>query len=246
MIEGWLAQAAEDFWNSVDSEPSYPRDLEYIISRNFPLSVTPLPHLSVLSVESWFQQQQVPFRFLCQDRSLCGCIIAIRGNGLIFVDILDAVEERRYTIAHETAHFLLDYLYPRRRVLELFGDPIRPILDGERLPTQFERLDAVLSGVRFGTYIDLMPRSMNGGLDQGSILRAEVKADRLALELLAPAEQVLSQMACQGTATLFERAHLTTQVLTSVYGLPFSVAKKYCTVLLRQDARGSTACWLGL
>ncbi len=246
MSEGWLGQAAEDFWNSVGSELPYPRDLERIISRGFPLSVISLPHLSVLSIESWLQFQNIPFRFLCQDRSLCGCIIAVRGNGLIFVDSRDAEAERRYTIAHETAHFLLDYLYPRRHALELFGDLIRPVLDGERLPTQIERLDAVLSGARFGTYFDLMPRSMKGGLDQGSILRAEEKADRLALELLAPAEHVLSQIDHKETATPFERTRLATQVLTSMYGLPISVAKKYCTVLLRTDERGSTARWLGL
>jgi len=246
MIEGWLAQAAEDFWNTVGSEIPYPRNLERVISRGFPLSIIPLPHLSILSIESWFQRQQVPFHFLCQDRSLCGCIIAVRGHGLIFVDGLDTEGERRYTIAHETAHFLIDYLYPRRRALELLGEPTRPVLDGERLPTQVERLDAVLSSVRLGTYFDLMLRSANGGLDQGSILRAEEKADRLALELLAPAEQVLSQIACQEAGKHFECTQFATQLLTSTYGLPLSVAMKYCTIFLRPNARGSTASWLGL
>lgn len=126
MIEGWLAQSAEDFWNAVGYTLPYPRDLRYVISRAFLLSVIPLPHLCVQQVEDWLQQQQIAFQFLCQDRSLCGCIIAVCGHGLIFVDSLDADAEQRYTIAHETAHFLLDYHYSRQRVLSLFGERILP------------------------------------------------------------------------------------------------------------------------
>lgn len=86
MIEGWLAYITEHFWSEIGSEIIYPLDLSYIISRSFPLSVIMLPLLRVTRVESWFQQQGIPFRFLCQDRSLCGCIIAMGGSGFIFAD----------------------------------------------------------------------------------------------------------------------------------------------------------------
>ena len=246
MIEGWLARVTEHFWNQIGSEITYPLDLSYIISRSFPLSVIMLPQLRVTRVESWFQQQGIPFRFLCQDRSLCGCIIAVRGSGFIFADSSDPDDERRYTIAHEVAHFLLDYLYPRQKVLQLFGDSIRPVLDGERTPTETEMLDALLSRVKLGTYTDLMPRSNKGDIDQAYILPAEEKADRFALELLSPAGQVLSQVALQDPMTVNESTHITKQVLTSVYGLPPTVAKKYSAYLLRNYTQKSMVEWFGL
>ncbi|SRR5579875_150045 len=246
MTEGWLAQSAEDFWTAVGYTLPYPRDVRYIVSRAFPLSVISLPHLCVQQVEAWLQHHYITFRFLCQDRSLCGCIIAVRGHGLIFVDSLDADAEQRYTIAHETAHFLLDYHYSRRQALSVFGERILPVLDGERAPTQNERLDAFLSSVKLGSYSDLMPRSQEGGLDQGYILRAEQKADRFALELLAPAAQVIPEIFSLSAPSPVEHLRVAAQLLTSIYGLPPSVAKKYSDLLLRPRLRPSIARWFGL
>lgn len=246
MIEGWLAHVTENFWSEIGSEIIYPLDLNNIISRSFPLSVITLPLLRVSRVESWFQQQGIPFNFLCQDRSLCGCIIAVRGTGFIFADSSDPDDERRYTVAHEVAHFLLDYLYPRQKVLQLFGDSIRPVLDGERTPTKIEMLDALLSSVKLGTYTDLMPRSYKGDIDQAYILPAEEKADRFALELLAPSERVLSQVALQDPMTVNEGTQITNQVLTLVYGLPPAVAKKYGAYLLRNYTQKTMVEWFGL
>src|SRR5947209_17283878 len=144
MTEGWSLHVTENLWNEIGGEITYPLDLSNIISHSFPLSIIMLPLLRVSRVESWFQKQEIPFRFLCQDRSLCGCIIAVRGSGFIFADSSDPDNERRYTIAHEVAHFLLDYLHPRQKVLRLFGESIRPVLDGERTPTKTDMLDALL------------------------------------------------------------------------------------------------------
>jgi len=246
MTEGWLTHATEHVWNEIGGEIAYPIDLSSVISRSFPLCVVMLPQLKVSRVESWFQQQGIPFCFLCQDRSLCGCIIAVRGTCFIFADSSDPDDERRYTIAHEVAHFLLDYLYPRLKVLRIFGESILPVLDGERTPTKTETLDAWLSSIKFGTYTDLMPRSSTGAIDQAYILPAEEQADRLALELLAPAEQILSQVALRDPKTINEKTHFTTQILISVYGLPPAVAKKYGTYLLRNPIQKTMAEWFGL
>lgn len=246
MIEGWLQQITKDFWYTLGGELPYPRMLKPTVSRSFPLSIIALPNLTVSQVENWFMHLHIPFRFLCQDRSLCGCIVAVKGRGLIFVDSLDSDDEQRYTIAHEVSHFLLDYLHPRREALQLFGETIRPVLDGERPPTSMERLDALLGGIQLGTYFDLMPRSTQGTFDQGYILRAEKKADRLALELLAPAEHVFAHIADRSIITPFDRLSFTMHLLTSVYGLPPTVAKKYSQLFRPSSHVGSTARLLGL
>ncbi|GAC1463405.1 MAG: hypothetical protein PVS3B3_08980 [Ktedonobacteraceae bacterium] len=246
MIEGWLQQTTEEFWNTLGSELPYPRTFQPSVSRSFPVSIITLPKLSIVQIEAWLQRQHIPFRFLCQDRSLCGCIVAAQGHGLIFIDSLDGDNEQRYTIAHEVSHFLLDYFYPRQHVLQLFGSDIRSVLDGQRLPTRTEQFHAVLSGISLKTYVDLMPRTPQGTLDQGYILRAEEKADRLALELLAPLQHVSAQLAHLTSTLLAEQISLATHLLTSSYGLPLAVAKQYSVMLLPPPVKGSTARWLGL
>lgn len=245
MIETWLAQAADSFWILAGQVIAPPRNLARVVSHGLPLSVVSLPQLSVARVEHWLARQQAPYRFLCQNRALCGCAVAARGHGLLFIDSQDDEREQRFTVAHEVAHFLLDYQAPRRRALDLFGESIRAVLDGERPPTKAERIDAVLSRAALGVFTDLMPRSAQGGIDQGSILRAEERADRLALELLAPAEEVLALVSDRAGSS-FEQLHWLVEVLRDKYGLPAAVARPYAAALLPQTSRPSMAQLLGL
>jgi hypothetical protein len=244
MVEAWLARAAERFWAIVGEPAVLPRDLAPLLSRALPLSIATLPALDVAHVERWFAQRSVPYRFLCQNRALCGCIIAARGYGMLFIDANDAAAEQRFTVAHEVAHFLLDYLDPRQEAIELLGNPILPVLHGERAPTAEERIHAVLGRVKLGFYQDMMPRTAQGSIDQGAILRAEDRADRLALELLAPAADVLAA-ATNVASTPFERARELTELLEQHYGLPLVVARAYAASLAKQTSRPSVAEWFG-
>lgn len=244
MVEAWLTQAAEQFWAVAGGPLAPPRDLARVISRRLPLSIVALPRLCVTGVEEWLAARGIPYRFLCHDRSLCGCIVAARGHGLLFIDSDDSIEEQRFTIAHEVAHFLLDYEAPRQHALDLFGESIRPVLDGERAPTREERIHAALGRVALGVFVNMMPRAADGGIDQGSILRSEERADRLALELLAPAEEVLANLPGAGLQPL-ERVRQMVTILTDIYGLPRAVARPYAALLSR-SARPSMAEWLGL
>jgi len=244
MVDAWLARAADAFWHLVGGPITPPRDLDNLVSRQLPLSIVSFAQLSVRGIERWFVQRDVPYQFLCSDRALCGCIVAARGHGLIFIDANDAPDERRFTTAHEIAHFWLDYDAPRRRALNVFGESIRSVIDGERVPTAEERIDAALSSVMLGVYVDLMPRGVQGGIDQGTVLRSEERADRLALELLAPAEEVIAHLPT-ATAQPLERIRITSEVLVQVYGLPRQVARTYAAAILQQHTRPSTAQWLG-
>jgi len=170
----------------------------------------------------------------------------MRGHGFLFVDQSDSEAERRFTIAHEIAHFLLDYVTPRQKVLDIFGDSIRPVLDGERTPTRLESIDAMLSKVNFGVYVDMMSRSAEGGIEQGAILHAEDNADRLAFELLAPAEHVLNQIAVLQAKRSFERTRVIASLLVTEYGLPKQLAFRYSAFLTRHTPQQSSAQWLGL
>ena len=246
MIEGWLDQAATDFWTQIGRELPFPRNLEMVVSRGLPINHIALPNLNVKRIEQWFLERQAPYQLLCQNRALYGCIVAMRGHGFLFVDQSDSEAERRFTIAHEIAHFLLDYVTPRQKVLDVFGDSIRPVLDGERTPTRLELIDAMLSKVNFGVYVDMMPRSAQGGIDQGAILCAEDNADQLAFELLAPAEHVLNQPAVLQTKLPFARTRVIASLLMTEYGLPKQLAFRYSAFLTRHTPQQSSAQWLGL
>lgn len=245
MIEGWLDRAATDFWTQIGTNPPFPRSLELIVSHALPLNCVRLAQLSIDRIEQWFLQRQVPFRFLCQNRQLCGCIVAGRGNGFLFIDQNDAEDERRFTIAHEISHFILDYLYPRQIAIKSLGSSIRPVLDGERSPTSSEAIDAILGGIKLGIYFNMMPRSMQGGIDDSSILRSENNADRLAFELLAPAEHVLNQSTVSRVKSSFERTRIISSLLITEYGLPKQLAFRYSAFLSRRYPQQSTAEWLG-
>lgn len=245
MTEAGLVQIAESFWRSCGGRNTPPQDITPFVSRMFPVSIVLLSNLSITTIERWLAVRHVPYRFLCQNRALCGCLVAVRGYGVIFVDISDPLPERRFTIAHEVAHFLLDYDAPRRRALDLFGEVIRSAIDGERELTPTERIDAVLSTTPLGVFFNLMARNAQGSIDQGSILRAENRADRLALELLAPANEVLARLP-NTNLQQFERARLITDLLIKEYGLPQTVARSYTVALLSNQAPASTAQWLGI
>ena len=246
MTEAWLLQAADSFWESIGDPPPFPRDLQSVASLGLPVVCIALPKLSIRAVETWLQQRQTPYRFLCQDRSLWGCIVAARGNAMIFVCADDDSAEQRFTVAHELAHYLLDYLQPRQHALDVFGPVILPVLDGERPPSSTERVHAALGRVRLGIYVNLMPRAADGQGDRTYVLRAETRADLLALELLAPAEAVLADLAALPRMQHFERLRTLNESLLIKYGLPRQIANGYGSWLLRTHLPPSTADWLGL
>ncbi|MBI3301110.1 MAG: hypothetical protein HYZ72_03395, partial [Deltaproteobacteria bacterium] len=104
----------------------------------------------------------------------------------------DEPEEQRLTVAHEVAHFLVDYLWPRQQVIQALGEHITDVLDGLRAATPAERAAAILSHVRLGAHVHLLPRP---GSDENSdlvVVHAEDRAERLALELVAPRVCIIS------------------------------------------------------
>ena len=116
-----------------------------------------------------------------------GFLVAWRGIGVVFFDgTLDAVE-RRFTLAHELGHFLLDYDEPRRRVLR-DAPELLEVVDGVRAPTPADRAQALLARVPVGIHTHLLEDEENSQAGD----HAEDQASRFALELLAPWEEALS------------------------------------------------------
>jgi hypothetical protein len=156
---------------------------------------------------------------------LHGCVIANKGKGLIIIDGLDTEMEKRFSIAHEAAHFIIHYLIPRRRAVKRLGIDILNVLDGLRPPTDSERIDSILAGVHIGVHSHLLTDEILG-LSYSQVESAEYGADLLALELLAPNKDVVGRLRSKPDPSNYQdRIELIAGLLQIDYGLPPRLAE---------------------
>jgi hypothetical protein len=232
----WVAELAGAFWNAAGELEPFPRNLRRFIARAVPLTVVSLPKLSIFTVLNWLGDWGIVCELGKRDRLLRACLVARYGYGIAFVDGTDAEEEQRFSLAHELAHFLRDYWQPRRQVCQRLGPAALEVLDGERLPTPEERLHALLRHTRLGFHWHLLERDGEGKPATAGIADAEESADRLAYELLAPAELVLPPGWASGVSS---QRQLLEESLQQHYGLPRRQAVGYAGVLLPSRFRDS-------
>ncbi len=247
MTEGWLARAVAEFWAKADEVEPFPRTLEAAISQALPLIIVKLPRLTIHAADEWLRARGRTSPFRVSNRRLRGCLIAHAGQGIIMLDGADSEAERRYTVAHELAHFILDYLEPRHRAVALLGPGIVEVLDGIRPARQDERIDAILGQVCVGIHSHLMERAAGGEIRNGQVLAAEEHADRLALELLAPADEVRVRLTQDGFPKTRDRSiQRIEQLLIGEFGLPLDIAQEYARQIIVEIRPGLTlAEWLG-
>ena len=155
--------------------------------------------------------------------------------------VLDAVAER-FTLAHELSHFLLDYLLPRQRARDRFGDGIQDVLDGLRAPTLDEQVHAALHGVNVEPAFHLLEKEGDGRFVDARIWNAENRADQLAFELMAPVEIVCANLRESGAdGSYFRCVTAAKAILEATYGLPAVMADAYARYLAQTLTGGPTA-----
>ncbi len=239
-----IENTAQEFWALAGGAPRYPCDIKTAITFTLPLEVCAAPALRISDVRTWARRVNIALGLRGRNRRLHGCLIASRGKGTIFFDVRDPDDEQRFTLAHELAHFLLDYQAPRQRAITILGASILPVLDGDRPPTRAERLHAVLSTVPLGVMSHFMERP-DEGLPPNAVIDVEDRANRLALELLAPAlplEELMNSAAAPrgfSTRRVFLAEHLTAQ-----YGLPGTIASSYARYVLGRLREPGFRDWL--
>lgn len=230
MSERWLERLGDEFWTEAGGPLPFPRDLEQVLTIALPLAVARLPRLWVADAAAWLARRSIPCPLGTTDWPMHGCLIAYGGRGVILLDGADPDDERRFTLAHETSHFLLDYLRPRERAVARLGAGVVAVLDGHRPPTTAERVDALLAETPIGAYLHQMERRPDGAIGCGHLASAEGRADRLALELLAPAAEVRRRLPRIGSYTATVAA--LTGLLIRDFGLPRTVAGGYARHLM--------------
>jgi hypothetical protein len=225
-----------DFWAAAGGEEPYPRTLELALGYALPVTLVRMAGLHTAAARSWLRARARDLPGSEPSRPLHGCLIAHRGNGIIFIDASDSADEQRFSVAHEVAHFLVDYMLPRRRALALLGEGFVDVLDGKRNPTTAERLASLFQGLSTRPHVNLMLRSVEGS-DALSIWQVEDRADRVALALLAPPEEVLAL--AQGEV-LTEWLRIAERLLIDDFGLPPMPARRYAAALFQLQQPGDS------
>jgi hypothetical protein len=221
----WALELAAEFWQQVGEPEPFPRELHPSIRWAVPLNVDELPHLTLRRALDRLDEQGISWPTAPADVALHGVLLACRGQGFAFIEANDDPAERRFTLAHELAHFLRDYLQPRWRAERLLGPSVLEVLDGDRPASLTERLHAVLRQVPIGHHTHLLSR--DAGVAQ---TRAEQEADLLACELLAPAAVVLARPAANVGVVIGR--------LIKQFGLPQKQAVRHARRLLPAHGAG--------
>jgi hypothetical protein len=208
-----LEQRAAELWNGTGLADDYPRPIEQAIALKLPVTVVKLPAVTVGAVGRWLRRHHRAPVFPADRRDLMGCLYADGGHGFIFLSGADGPQEQRFTLAHDAAHFLVDYWWPRGQVLRALGPVALDVLDGRRPALPSERASAILAHVRVGPHWHLLPRPGAGPDGGARLARVEDRADELGLELVAPRRQVLRLLptlppgdlgaACAGLGSFF-------------------------------------------
>jgi hypothetical protein len=239
----WAVELAEAFWEAAGMREPFPRSLRRPIARGLPMAVVSLPRLRLRDVRDWLDRNGIGCPCAAEDRNLRACLVAHGGSGYVFLDGSDAEDEQRLSLAHELAHFLRHYWQPRQEACRKLGDRVSEVLDGRRPPTPEERVHAIISGTPIGFHWHLMQRAKECLFANETVAAAEREADRLAYELLAPAEEVFRRAGDvhgdMGRAALSGLLHRD-------FGLPIAHAAQYGGILLPLATRDSFLQRLGL
>ena len=210
---------AKKFWSGTGLQETFPRNIEQAIAMILPLAVVKMPSVTTGAVRRWLKNRHAAPSLPHDRRDLMGCLVAYRGHGVVFVCGADDPEEQRLTVAHEVGHFLVDYRFPRLQAIQALGERIAEVLDGFRQATPAERANAVLSHVRLGAHVHLLPRRGRDEDSDACVGYAEERAHRLGLELVAPRQLIImliQQLAAQGITS----TEVVSSRLAVYFGLP--------------------------
>ncbi len=232
-MDGMLVWQARDFWERAGEAGPFPRDIARAALYALPMSIFPIERLTLGKAAEWLRRRSIDLSPTGPDRPLRGYLVAHMGNAHVLVEALDPPDEQRFTVAHEVAHFILDYWLPRQQVQQRLGKAALEVMDGLRPPTLEERLSAVLAGVNIGVHSHLLERGPDGGLPCSAVIKSECQADLLALELLAPRAAVMARLKRydgQPYAALVRHA---TDTLERDFGIPRDIARDGAARLVR-------------
>lgn len=224
-----LIALTADFWDRAGPPPPYPRNLDEVILLTTPIWIVHLKDLRPSSARCWLHQRGLELPLTVAERALDGCILAFRGQAVIFLEAALDPAYHRVILAHEFAHYLAEYERPRLQVVRRLGESVLPLLDGHRPATAAEMLAGALAGVSLGAHIHFMERTFDPRC-LSATARVERVANELACELLAPRQDVCQEMSQRGERRMEPGPWQ--DLLTEYFGLCRPWAEAYAARLI--------------
>ena len=236
---------ADWFWTRAGEQARYPVDIGYAATCALEVSIHQIADLTPAAAADFLGHGERAGAF--DNRPLHGCIAFGPQGATIIVEREDAEDERRFTIAHEVSHYILEVRRHHRRAEWRMGGDYVGVLYGSREATPTERIDAWLNNVQSAPTTHFMDRTSTGGYGCGRTLEAECAADRLAIEILAPRAELASAVSAHRKLPFRALLDKAQRIAERRFGLPAAVAEPYATRLVWRLTRGpSTAERFGL
>ncbi len=176
------------------------------------------------------------------ERELHGCIVVNQRGAVILVEENDDEAQKRFTIAHEAAHYILEVKRHHDRAADRMGHEFASVLYGLRKATPTERIDAWLRDTRADALLHFMDRTPAGAHGCARTMEAECRADDLAIEVLAPRSELSRALLTFGRMGFSELLRAAARVAEERFGLPETIASSYASRIVWQMRGGpSTA-----
>ncbi len=236
-IEYWAAR----FWKLAGGRGGFPTNIEYAAMSALEVRIEKVGNLTVSKAASGFGRAKALSSELTSERRLRGCVL-VSGNGAtILVEANDDEAQRRFTVAHETAHLILEVKRRHERMESRLGRGFDDILYGHREATNDERIEAWLRGVRLDPILHLMDRDPDGTRECGRTNQTECAADDLALEILAPRSEMADSIFASGSSRFAETLEAASEIAERRFGLPKYIAEMYASRLVWQMKGGPSS-----
>ena len=227
------------FWRRAGGRFSYPADIAYAAMCALDVYVEEVAGLTPVRAAAYVGREGLWILDGADERSLHGCVIIGRSGAAILVEKNEDEAEKRFTVAHEVSHYILEVKQRHNRAADVMGQEFTDTLYGLREATPTERIDAWLNNTHSDALAHFMDRAPGGGYGCSRTLEAECVADDLALEILAPRSELMAAISSVGFSESLKAAR---RISEGRFGLPEGVAERYASRIVWQMKGGpSTA-----
>ena len=233
---------ADWFWKRAGGGPDFPADIGYAAMCALEVYVEEVSDLTTVAAASRIEGVDIGIPDGVSERRMHGCLAVGRRGAAILVEKNDDDAQKRFTIAHECAHFILGVRMNQERAASRLGPGFASILHGHREATPNERIDARLHGVSSDPLVHFMDRTSTGAYGCGRVHEAECGADDLAVEILVPRSELIASLSSLGPMGFSESLSAARRIAERRFGLTETTAEWYCNRVVWQLMKGpSTA-----
>ena len=104
----WPRYWSDWFWKRAGGRSGFPADISYAATCALDVYVDEVANLTPVSAAAYVGREGPWLLDRAEERSLHGCVIVSRSGGAILVEKSDDEAEKRFTIAHEVSHYILE------------------------------------------------------------------------------------------------------------------------------------------